>query len=72
METKEMINVMVNGKPRELSNPTDLVSFLGALGIDMQSIAVAYNGSVLPRDQLSGVTLFDGDSLEVVRIVGGG
>ncbi len=67
-----MIKVMINGKLRELSSPTDLVSFLGILGVDMQSIAVAYNGSVLPLDQFPGITLFDGDSLEVVRIVGGG
>ncbi len=67
-----MIKVMINGKPRELSNTTDLVSFLGTLGVDMRSIAVAYNGGVLPLDQFPGVTLHDGDSLEVVRIVGGG
>ena len=35
-------------------------------------IAVAHNGDVIPRDRYDGVCLNDGDSVEVVRMVGGG
>ena len=52
--------------------PTDLISYLETLNVNMKSIAVAHNGEVVPRDELGGVTLEDGDRLEIVRAVGGG
>ena len=51
---------------------TPLIDFLGSLGLDLQFVAVAYNGLVLERDSRASVTLNDGDSLEIVRPVGGG
>ena len=63
---------MVNGKPLELAGPTGLVTFLESLGVKMQFVAVAQNGTVLRHQEFSGITLNDGDVLEVVNIVGGG
>ena len=67
-----MIKLMVNGKSRELESATDLVSFLESLGVNLQHIAVGYNGTVLEKDKFSETTLQDGDILEIVRPVGGG
>jgi len=33
---------------------------------------VARNGEVVPRDQHANVTVREGDSVEIVRMVGGG
>ena len=42
-----MIKLMVNEKARELESATDLVSFLESFGVNLQHIAVGYNGTVL-------------------------
>ena len=67
-----MINLMVNGKPRPIDASLDLESYLDSFGLDLQHVAVGYNGEVLKREQYPEVTLRDGDILEIVRPVGGG
>ncbi len=67
-----MIKLVVNGKTRELEGSQDLVSFLESFGVNIQHIAVGYNGTVLEKDRFSETMLQDGDVLEVVRPVGGG
>ena len=67
-----MINLIINGKENQLEGPTDLVSYLESLNVNLKSIAVAHNGEVVPRDDLGDITLEDGDRLEIVRAVGGG
>ncbi|MCY4367803.1 MAG: sulfur carrier protein ThiS [Chloroflexi bacterium] len=68
----EMINLVVNGKPREVEDSTDLETFLVSFGLDLQFVAVGYNGEVIKKEAFAQVTLQNGDSLEIVRPVGGG
>ena len=67
-----MIAVTVNGKRREIEREVDLAGLLLALEIDARGVAVARNGEVVPRDQHATVTVREGDSVEIVRMVGGG
>ena len=67
-----MIVLTINGKERELDAPTNLVSYLEVLGVTGQRLAVAYNGTVLRKEELAEITLSEGDRLEIVRAVGGG
>ena len=67
-----MITLTVNGKHIELQNATALERFLQDRDINTQFIAVAYNGTVLRREEFASVTLDQGDVVEVVRPVGGG
>ena len=67
-----MISVTVNGKERELERHTTLLGYVSALGVNILHIAVAHNGAVVRREELSKVTLSDGDRVEIVRAVGGG
>ena len=67
-----MINLMVNGKPRPIDHSLDLETYLDSFGLDLKHIAVGYNGEVIKREEFAGVTLKDGDILEIVRPVGGG
>ena len=67
-----MITLTVNGKPRDLEGPQNLVDYLEALGITQGAIAIAYNGDIIRKNELQEVTLEDGDKLEIVRAVGGG
>ena len=66
------VSLMVNGKPREIETSQKLLAFLEGLGVNLNFIAVAYNGEVLDKDDFPSVTLNEGDVLEIVRPVGGG
>ena len=67
-----MVTLTVNGKEREIEGAMDIPSFLKANGIDTQYIAVAHNGVILRREEFPTVMLDEGDTLEIVRPVGGG
>ena len=66
------IRLTVNGKPREIEGSQALLVFLEGLGVNLNFIAVAYNGEVLDKGDFPSVTLSEGDVLEIVRPVGGG
>ena len=67
----ETINLIVNGKIRA-AEATDLESYLLSFGLNLQFLAVGYNGEVLKKETFAQVRLRDGDTLEIVRPVGGG
>ena len=67
-----MINVTVNGEPRQLEGPLNVTSFLETLDINARRVAVALNGEVVLRSDWPRVTIGEGDAVEVVRAVGGG
>ena len=67
-----MISIIVNGKDLILKESTSLKDYVDSLGVNIQHIAVAYNNTVLRREELSNVVLSEGDQVEIVRAVGGG
>ena len=67
-----MITLTVNGKPTVLEKATALERFLQDHSINSQFVAVAYNGTVLRREEFATVILDQGDIVEIVRPVGGG
>lgn len=67
-----MIAVTINGRKLELPGPMRLTDYLESKGLTNRPIAVAVNGNVLRREEFASATLTDGDTLEIVRPVGGG
>ena len=67
-----MIRLTVNGKARSLEDTTDLESYLVSFDVNMEHVAVGYNGEVVKKELFQEVRLRDGDVLEIVRPVGGG
>ena len=67
-----MIAVRINGEERQVSESTTLQDYVDTLRVDIRHIAVAHNGTVLRREELSSVILSEGDQVEIVRAVGGG
>ena len=67
-----MISLKVNGKPKDLEIPQDLVTFLKSYGVNLRHVAVGYNGVVLDKKNFSKTVLKEGDVLEIVKPVGGG
>jgi sulfur carrier protein len=67
-----MIDLTVNGKPRPIETSVDLETYLLSFGLNLQFVAVGYNGEVVKKETYADLTLKDGDVLEIVRPVGGG
>ncbi len=67
-----VIALTVNGKVRKLEEPTTLEQFLRNHDVDIKFVAVAYNGTVLRREEFGEIILSEGDTVEIVRPVGGG
>ncbi len=45
-----MINLIVNGKPREAEEDTSLDAYLIAFNVNLKCVAVGDNGQVLKKD----------------------
>jgi len=67
-----VISLQINGKNVELEGPTPLLEYLEKLGVNPRAVAVEHNGEILERAVYAGVTLREGDRVEIVRMVGGG
>ena len=67
-----MIRITVNGRERELADELALPELIRLLEITYPRIAVAHNGAVLRQEEHEATRVRDGDTLEIVRMVGGG
>ncbi len=67
-----MIDLTVNGKLRPIEDSIDLETYLLSFGLNLQFVAVGYNGEVVKKESFADLKLKDGDVLEIVRPVGGG
>ena len=62
----------VNGSIITLEKTQTLFDFLIEQNIDRNTIAIEYNGEIIPRDLYKNINLSDEDILEIVHFVGGG
>jgi sulfur carrier protein len=67
-----MIALQINGKRVELERPTRLLAYLDQLGVNPRAVAVEHNGTIIERAAYDAVTLDQDDTVEIVRMVGGG
>lgn len=68
----QVITLQINGKPVELEQATPLLAYLEKLGVNPRAIAIEHNGTIIERAAYEAVTLKEGDTVEIVRMVGGG
>jgi len=67
-----VITLQVNGKKVKLDGATLLLAYIEKLGVNPRAIAVEHNGTIIERAEYASVTLKEGDTVEIVRMVGGG
>ncbi|MCA6079609.1 MAG: sulfur carrier protein ThiS [Endomicrobium sp.] len=67
-----MITIKVNGENKELEKSTDIINFLKSNNIDPIGVTIEYNFEVINSENIPGIMLKDGDTLEILRFVGGG
>ena len=68
----DTINVMINGERRTVAAGATLLELLALLELDPRVVVVEHNRAIVRRPRLSGVTVTEGDSIELVHFVGGG
>ncbi|MBL4933118.1 sulfur carrier protein ThiS [Clostridium paridis] len=62
----------VNGTSISLESSKSLLDFLSEQNYDVTKIAVERNGDIVPKAAYKDTMLYDEDTVEVVRFVGGG
>lgn len=67
-----MISVRLNGKARTFDTELAIPDLLKALEVNPRTVAVAINGEVVPKNAFASTVVRDGDTVEIVRMVGGG
>ena len=67
-----MIEIELNGEPRQLAAETTVSELLQQLGLGDKRIAVEYNLDILPKSQHPQTALQAGDRVEIVHAIGGG
>jgi len=67
-----MTTITLNGKRREAEGSQTVLSLLQSLNINPKQVAVAINGEVVTRDTWPDAVISEGDTVEIVRAVGGG
>jgi len=67
-----LIAIKLNGKKTEIQASQSVSGLLDCLNINAPQVGVAINGEVLPRGLWAQTEIRAGDSVEIVRAVGGG
>ena len=67
------MEIVVNSKSATIADDCTIMEYLKSLGLeDKKAMAVAVNGEIVRKDQYIGFIIREGDSLEIVRAIGGG
>ena len=65
------MQITVNGKAETVS-PCTILEFLEQKGLVPRAVIVEYNEQIAKRDVWDNTPLCEGDTLEVIALVGGG
>ncbi len=66
------IQISVNGEARKINTTTSLQQLIGDLDLSQQRIAVELNHEIVPHTDYPSHQLQAGDTIEIVRAIGGG
>jgi sulfur carrier protein len=66
------MGIRVNGEIRCWDSPVTVLALVEALGIRPEGVVVERNLTIVPREQMADEMIEDGDSIEIIRLVGGG
>ena len=66
------MNVIVNGKPTELSHAATVAALVEHLQLGAKRVAVEVNKDLVVKNEWPAKVLKEGDQVEIVSFVGGG
>lgn len=64
--------IKINGMESEVIDNVTIQGLLSARNMTISAIIIELNGTIIVRDLWETTTLNSGDSLEVIRMIGGG
>lgn len=67
-----MIKIQFNNQPEELEKSMSLTAFVEQKGLCATNIAIAVNGSVVPKNKWSDTEISDGDNILIIKAFYGG
>lgn len=67
-----MITITVNGKAVTPQSATTVAEFLSEQAINHDHVVVELNKTIIKRERYGITPLDDGDTIEILRFVGGG
>lgn len=67
-----MIEIHLNGEPRQLPADCTVHALLELEGLAQRRVAVERNGEIVPKSRHAQTALVSGDRIEVVHAMGGG
>jgi sulfur carrier protein len=67
-----MIDIVLNGEPRQFEAPLTITGLLESEGLLGKRVAVERNGEIVPKSLHLTTPVDAGDQLEIVVAVGGG
>ncbi len=66
------MEIMLNGNPLPLQEPTTVAGLLESQQLGERRVAVEVNGEIVPRGRHAEHMLAAGDTVEIVHALGGG
>lgn len=67
------MEITINGEKRtSFTSPLTVADLLEKLGINPQSVVVEHNMEIVAKDKIDAATIRNGDTIEIIRLVGGG
>ncbi len=66
------IQLKINGKNEAVSDGATIKKYLEKKEINPNMVACELNLKIIRRAELNNVTLKEGDTLEIIRMIGGG
>ncbi len=66
------MKIKVNSKEMDVAPGTTVTGLLEEQGVDPKTVVVELNLDISRREQWASLTLSDGDSVEIIRLVSGG
>ena len=72
MAVNNVIDVVINGEPKQVAPGATLLELLAELELDPRAVVVEHNRRIVRRPALGDVTVAAGDAIELVHFVGGG
>jgi len=66
------VEIRVNGETKQWDRSITVRDLLEALGIRPRAVVVERNLKIVPRERMAEEMVEDGDSIEIIRLVGGG
>lgn len=67
-----MINIILNGKDKQLDDKTSIAQLLETLAMSEKRLAVEVNQQIVPRGDFASHLLKEQDKVEIVQAIGGG